>query len=78
MLAAVCASRGIEAAGEEKTFTDSGNVSGWAQQGVTESVKLGLMNGMEDGSFAPKEAALREQVIVVLERLLNLLDNTSK
>ncbi len=78
MLAAVCAGRGIEAAGEMKAFTDSGAVSDWAQQGVADSVKLGLMNGMEDGSFAPKEAALREQVIVVLERLLHLLENTSK
>ncbi|MCI9626773.1 MAG: hypothetical protein HFI90_08315 [Clostridia bacterium] len=78
MLAAVCAGRGIEAAGEMKAFTDSGTVSEWARQGVTDSVKMGLMNGMEDGSFAPKEAALREQTIVVLERLLQLLENTSK
>ncbi len=33
---------------------------------------LGLMNGMEDGTFAPQDAALREQAIVVLQRLRKL------
>lgn len=78
MLATVCTERGIKPAGEMKAFIDSGAVSDWARQGVTDSVKLGLMNGMENGLFAPKDAALREQVIVVLARLLHLLEDTSK
>lgn len=74
MLAAVAKGLGLEAQGPDKIFTDSDTISDWAQPGVADVVKLGLMNGMDDGSFAPQEAAKREQVIVVLQRLSQLIE----
>lgn len=53
-------------------FTDKDEISVWAQPYVATAQELGLVYGVEDGKFAPKQSALREQAIVVLHRMLNI------
>jgi hypothetical protein len=53
-------------------FSDTENISAWAQQAVDNTVSLGLMFGMDDGSFAPKNDTKRCEAFVVIHRLLNL------
>ena len=64
----VCA-YGKEADSAEKTqFADDDKISDWAKGYVSAAVNLGFMNGFEDGTFRPNEAALREQAMAVLAR----------
>ena len=54
---------------EEMTFSDASDFSVWSEASV-----LGIINGFEDGSFAPKETSTRAQTA---KMLCNLLDNAS-
>ena len=56
----------------ELSFIDVENISEWARSYVAEAVALGLMNGMDDGSFNPKGNALREQAFAVISRIMSL------
>ena len=47
-------------------FKDEKNISSWAKDSVKEMVKLGLIKGMEDGRFAPKEKLTRAQIAQVV------------
>lgn len=51
-------------------FSDQSEISDWARGYVDNASKLGLIVGMEDGSFRPKEHVLREQAMVVVYRCL--------
>ena len=51
-------------------FTDADTISGWASGYVGAAAKLGLLRGMDDGRFAPKESVLREQAFAAVSRLL--------
>lgn len=55
------------------SFTDGDKISGWAVEYVAQAVDAGLINGFEDGSFRPQAATLREQAMVVVARLRNLI-----
>lgn len=55
----------------ENSFTDSDTVSLWAQTFVNKAVEAGLINGMGNGEFQPKQSAKREQAMVLIYRLLN-------
>ena len=57
----------------ELAFTDTEAISDWAEHSVEKVVSLGLMYGMDDNSFAPKNATKRSEAFVVIYRLLNLL-----
>lgn len=57
----------IEQSGEI-TFKDNDNISPWAKDYVKKAVSLGLMNGMEDNTFAAKSTANRAQAVTVIER----------
>lgn len=48
-------------------FTDAGEVSGWAQQGVAWAVAAGLMEGY-DGRLAPQDDATRAEVAALMQR----------
>ncbi len=52
-------------------FTDETNVSSWALTYLDKAVLAGLITGMDDGSFMPKQNAKREQAMVMVYRLLN-------
>lgn len=51
---------------ESKVFTDDGTIAPWAKEAVHHMTKLGIVKGMEDGSFKPKSGFTRAQVAQVL------------
>ena len=51
-------------------YTDVENISEWAVSCVKQCAELGLMNGMENGTFNPKGSTTRAQLATVLSRLL--------
>lgn len=55
---------------DEISFSDNEQISSWAVDGVRKAYSLGIIKGMDDGSFAPKNNALREQAFVMLARLI--------
>lgn len=54
-----------------KKFKDEGKIQSWAQDSVKKMTKLGLINGMEDGSFSPKSSFTRGQVAQILYNMDN-------
>jgi len=63
-----------------ESFSDAEAISDWARQASAFAVDSGLMNGVSDTSFAPKDQSNRAQAAVILKRLLlmlDLLDNDS-
>ncbi len=56
--------------GEVLSFTDSDEISAWAVEFVNKATSLGILNGMGDGTFAPKNAVLREQAFTAIARLM--------
>lgn len=54
-------------------FKDEDDIDLWAKYSAALAAKEGIITGMEDGSFAPKEKATRAQAAVMLYRLYNLL-----
>lgn len=59
-------------------FADAGTISDWARGAVARAVSEGIMNGIADSAFAPKEQSSRAQAVVMLKRLaikLGLMDN---
>lgn len=59
---------------EEMTFRDASDFSVWSEASVLKAQKYGIINGFEDGTFAPKETSTRAQTA---KMLCNLLDNAS-
>lgn len=57
-------------AGGDNSFTDAADISDWARAAVAQAKELGLLSGMGNGAFAPKENTLREQAIVAVYRLM--------
>ena len=50
-------------------YTDSYLISDWAKKYVYAAQRLGIMQGMEDKSFAPKDMVPREQAMVLTYRI---------
>lgn len=59
---------------EEMTFSDASDFSVWSEASVLKAQKYGIINGFEDGSFAPKETSTRAQTA---KMLCSLIDNAS-
>lgn len=55
--------------GAELVFTDSSVVSDYAADAVKAMSKAGIINGFDDGTFAPKNNATRAQAVVMIYRL---------
>ena len=55
----------------ELGFDDKADVSNWAETCVNKAVSAGLINGMGDNKFIPKDSAKREQAMVLIYRLIN-------
>ncbi len=51
------------------TFKDAGKISPWAKSAVVNVTKAGLLQGLNDNTFAPKQTADRAQAATVLLRL---------
>jgi len=60
---------------ENADFTDMNIVSNWATDSINIAYSLGLVNGMGDGTFAPKSNALREQAFIIIMRLMDFLND---
>ncbi|WP_440109645.1 glycosyl hydrolase 53 family protein [Paenibacillus sp. QZ-Y1] len=54
-------------------FEDNAEIAGYAKEAVASMQQLGLLNGMPDGTFAPKETANRAQGAVAVARLMKQL-----
>lgn len=57
----------------ELAFTDNDIISSWAVDSVKKAYSLGIVKGMDNGEFAPKSNALREQAFVIIARLIEKL-----
>lgn len=56
---------------ESKAFTDDGTIEPWAKDAVHHMAKLGIVKGMNDGSFAPRSSLTRAQVAQILYNVDN-------
>jgi hypothetical protein len=54
------------AAGDLSAFSDAGEIAGWARESFAWAAGAGLINGMGDGSVAPRGTATRAQVAQML------------
>jgi len=52
------------------TFADASQISPWAKEAVAAAVKLGIIKGMDERHFVPREKATRAQAVVMIKRLL--------
>ncbi|MHA6529871.1 S-layer homology domain-containing protein [Paenibacillus sp. BAC0078] len=50
-------------------FTDQSQIAAYAKAAVDAIKSAGIINGMEDGSFAPKNHASRAQAATMIFRL---------
>lgn len=57
-----------ELEGQASAFTDNADLSTWAKGYVNEAVLLKIVDGMEDGSFKPKNNVTRAQMAAFLSR----------
>ena len=58
---------------EKYNFFDSDKISAYAQEAVDTLQRAGIINGMGDGTFAPKTSVDRAMAAQVIYKLLNLL-----
>ncbi len=59
-------------AGGTSKYADDSSISDWAKDSVYRAQALSVMNGLEGGSFAPKNNYTKEQAVVTLMRLNNI------
>ena len=58
---------------QEVNFADSQSISSWAKEDVALAFEKGLVNGVGNNTFAPKDNATRAQSAVIIYRLLEIL-----
>lgn len=51
-------------------FADQQRIGGWAQQAINRAVQLGYVQGYADNSFRPDEHVTRQQLAVMLGRIM--------
>lgn len=49
----------------EKTFTDDGQISGYAQESVQQMQQAGIIGGYADGSFGPQQSHRAEAAKII-------------
>lgn len=69
----VCEMTGIENSASSVSFKDQNAISDYAKEAVEKLSGLGIINGMDDGNFMPKESMTRAQAAKVIYGLLTLL-----
>jgi len=60
-----------KAGAETLNFSDNDSISLWAKGYVAKASDLGLINGMGENCFMPKETATRAQVVTVIDRIMD-------
>lgn len=77
---AVIAKRAAEKSGisieqiKDAAFNDADKISAYAVESVNALYGAGVINGFEDGNFAPKENASRAQTAMFIAQLLKILE----
>ena len=66
MYRAMIATNASVQSGAAQAFTDAASISGYAVEAVNALSASGVINGMDDGSFAPKEIASRAQAACII------------
>ena len=61
----------LEAATDDNTFTDSGEISNYAKEAVNALSKEGIINGYPDNTFRPKNTITRAETAAVLYNVTN-------
>ncbi len=64
---------GAKSVSAQYLYKDIGDVSAWAVQSVGESQELGILRGMPNHVFCPKQNATRAEALVAIRRMLILL-----
>ena len=64
---------GVTASGDKAEFSDSADISGYAQAAVEAVSAAGIINGFENGSFKPLDTARRADSAMVIYKLMNLI-----
>ncbi len=57
---------------EEETFSDDGMIADYAKEAISSLQRAGIMNGIGNGMFAPKDSANRAMAAKVIYELMNL------
>lgn len=73
ILANIAQKYGLQSETTAEEFVDSDEISDWASESVKTVVSLGLMNGVGDGKFAPRQETTRAEIAVILYRVLEKL-----
>ena len=73
MLSRLAAALEKPLAAGEPAFADNASISGWAYAAVGQVQEAGIMKGVEDNLFAPQRDYTREQSILTMDRLFNLV-----
>ena len=60
--------------GSVENFTDADTISDWAVEDVAAAVQTGIVQGNEDGTFAPLQTATRAEAATMMSRLLALVE----
>ena len=58
--------------GEDLPFTDADSISGWAREAVKLAYAQNFIDGMGDGTFAPKAAMTRAEAATIISRMINV------
>ncbi len=58
-------------------YKDLTTISSWAKQDVGESNSIGLLQGLPDGTFQPKQNATRAEAAVCIQRMLTIISCSS-
>ena len=61
-----------DGSGGTLSFTDAAAVPEWAAVPLADCAELGLITGMDDGSFAPDNNLTRAEAAVIVERVMDL------
>lgn len=65
---------GAAATSPTSPFKDADTISSFAQDAVKELYEAGIISGMPDGTYKPKDSTTRAQVAVIMDRILTILD----
>ncbi|MEG2455537.1 MAG: S-layer homology domain-containing protein, partial [Oscillospiraceae bacterium] len=61
----------LKSEGKEIKFTDKGDISNWAVDGIYTAQENGWINGYTDGTFKPKNNIARSEAVKIVNRYLN-------
>ena len=73
MLSRLAAALGKELSGASATFADNASISDWAFGSVSIMQATGIMGGVGNNTFAPKGDYTREQSIITMMRLFDIV-----